>query len=171
MITSLWWSQKIITVQFPRQAMANAASKCLFLTEGRETNFRTDSTQPSFVGEKQHEKAEDHSAVQAEIKKHIIFLAPPKMCYGRSSRWNSSEMQNNWLDKSPVCFISFNIFGPYWKVLNLAHQERAAKEKNTFMHKVTGHLFFYKEKPYISVTTSYWGLWHDWVEIPVKHRK
>lgn len=58
--------------------MVNAVSKCLFSTEGRKNNFRTDSMQPSFVAEKQHEKAEDHSAVCAKIRKHVTFLAATK---------------------------------------------------------------------------------------------
>jgi len=42
----------------------------------------------------------------------LHFWQPPKMCYCRS-RWNSTEVQNNWLDESSISFSFFGLTERY----------------------------------------------------------
>lgn len=95
----------------------------------------------------------------------LHFWQPPKMCYGRN-RWNSTEVQNNWLDKSP---ISFNFFAPYWKVLNLVYQVRSVKEKTPLCTRCQATFPLIKKSFTLTLLVRI-EAWQDWLETLMKHR-
>lgn len=115
-------------------------------------------------GEKHYVKAEDHSALWAELGKHIIFLATFKDVMAKN-RWKYHRNATEWIN--PLYLL---IYLSWLKCTQLVYQEGTSKENDSFMDKVTSDLSFYKENPYTYITISHWGLWHDWFEALVKHK-